>query len=80
MTETSEKTKLQVAQESMLPKNFIATDENILAYLRRSHKIAEIATLTEKDALITSFGERLDIAVSEEEWQEAGTYPTNRRK
>lgn len=72
MTETSEKTKLQVMQETILPKISTATDENILAYLRRSHKIAEIATLTEKDALIVSFCEQFNITVSDEEWQSAG--------
>lgn len=72
MTETSQKTKLPITQESVLPKIAAATNEDILAYLQRSHKIAEIATLTENDALIVSFCEELDITVSDEEWQSAG--------
>lgn len=73
MTETSEKNKSQIAQkESILPKISTATDEEILAYLRRSHKIAEIATLAETDTFIVSLCEKLNITVSDEEWQSAG--------
>ena len=40
MAETLVKTELQVAQESALPEISPATNEAIVAYLRRSHKLA----------------------------------------
>ncbi len=49
-----------------------ATDADIIAYLRRSYKIAEIATLAERDALVLASCKQLGIAVSDDEWQAAG--------
>jgi hypothetical protein len=50
------------------------TDAEILAYLRRSAKIMEIATLAERDILILTMCEQLGITISDEEWQGAGDY------
>lgn len=72
MPETLEITELQSVQESGLPEISPATDADILAYLRRSHKIAEIATLAEHEALILALCEQHGITVSEEELQVAG--------
>jgi len=66
MTETLEKT---------LPlhiKVSPATDEAIIAYLRRSQKIADFAALVEQEALILDLCEQFNLTVSEEEWQAAG--------
>jgi parvulin-like peptidyl-prolyl isomerase len=49
-----------------------ATDADIVAYLRRSHKIADVAALAEQDALILKLCEQLGITVSDAEWQTAG--------
>ncbi|BAZ29077.1 PpiC-type peptidyl-prolyl cis-trans isomerase [Cylindrospermum sp. NIES-4074] len=49
-----------------------ATDAQILAYLRRSTKLAEIAALAERDALILAVCEQLEITISDAEWQKAG--------
>lgn len=54
------------------PKILPATDAAIAAYLRRSYKIAEIAALAEREALILSTCEQLGISVSEQELQAAG--------
>lgn len=59
-------------QEPVFPEVSVATDSDILAYLRRSHKIAHIAALVEQDALILNFCEKFNITVSDEEWQAAG--------
>jgi parvulin-like peptidyl-prolyl isomerase len=59
-------------QEPVLPEVSVATDADILAYLHRSHKIAHIAALAEQDALILNFCEKLNVTVSDEEWQAAG--------
>ena len=72
MPETLEVTELQSVQESGLPEISPATDSGILAYLRRSHKIAEIAALAEHEALILALCEQRGITVSEEELQAAG--------
>lgn len=64
-------TELQL-KEPVLPKVPVATDSDILAYLRRSHKIAHIAELAEQDALILNFCGKLNVTVSDEEWQAAG--------
>ncbi|MDZ8106215.1 MAG: peptidylprolyl isomerase [Nostoc sp. DedQUE12a] len=48
------------------------TDADIIAYLRRSCKIAEITALSERDALILRTCEQLGITVSDEELQAAG--------
>ncbi len=49
-----------------------ATNEEIIAYLSYSHKLAEIATLAEQDAMILSVCEQLEITATDEELQEAG--------
>lgn len=72
MKETLEKTELQSVQEPVLQKVSSATDTDIFTYLRRSHKIAEIAALAERDALVLSLCEKLNITVSDQEWQAAG--------
>lgn len=72
MKGTLEKTESLSEQESALPKINPATDEDIIAYLRHSHKIAEIAALAERDALILDICEQLSITTSEEELQAAG--------
>jgi parvulin-like peptidyl-prolyl isomerase len=72
MQETLEAKQLQSAKESALPEISPATDADILAYLRRSHKIAEIAGLTERESLIVALCEHFSITVSDEELQAAG--------
>jgi parvulin-like peptidyl-prolyl isomerase len=72
MPETLEVTELQSVQESALPEISPATDADIIAYLRRSHKIADIAALAEREALILAFCEQFGITVSNEELQAAG--------
>ncbi|MEA5552444.1 peptidylprolyl isomerase [Anabaena cylindrica UHCC 0172] len=64
MQETLEKLSLK----DILP----STDEKILAYLRYSYKLAEIADLAEHDTLILNVCEQLSITVSEAELQVAG--------
>lgn len=49
-----------------------ATDADVVAYLRRSHKIADFAALAERDALILKLCQQLSINVSDAEWQAAG--------
>lgn len=71
MPETLETTDLQ-SMEFALPEISPATNEDIIAYLRRSHKIAEIATLAERDTLVLDICEQLSITISEEELQTAG--------
>lgn len=72
MNETLEKNKLQHVQEFALPKIPPATNEDIIAYLRHSHKIAEIVALAEHEALVLGICEQLGITVSNEELQAAG--------
>jgi parvulin-like peptidyl-prolyl isomerase len=72
MQKALEVTPLQPLRESALPQIEPATDEDIIAYLRRSHKIAEIAALAEHDALILSICEKLSTTVSDEELQAVG--------
>ncbi|HEY9597947.1 MAG TPA: peptidylprolyl isomerase [Cyanophyceae cyanobacterium] len=72
MQKTLETTQLQPVKESALPGISPATDEDIIAYLRRSHKIAEIAALAEHEALILALCEQRGITVSEQELQAAG--------
>jgi hypothetical protein len=47
-----------------LPQINLATDADIIAYLRRSYKIAEIATLAEPVAVILDTCAKLNITVS----------------
>ncbi|MBE9009694.1 peptidylprolyl isomerase [Pseudanabaenaceae cyanobacterium LEGE 13415] len=49
-----------------------ASDTEILAYLHRSCRIAEVTTATEQDAVVRSICDQLGITVSDEEWQAAG--------
>jgi len=49
-----------------------ASDAEILAYLRRSAKLAEIAALAEQDLLILTICKQLEITISDTEWQAAG--------
>lgn len=72
MQETLSATEQQPVQESALLETSTATDEDIIAYLRRSHKIAEIAALAEREALVLSICEQLGVTVSDEELQAAG--------
>jgi parvulin-like peptidyl-prolyl isomerase len=55
-----------------IPEITPATDEQILAYLRRSCHLAEVAASAEQDAVVLSLCEQLGITVSDEEWQAAG--------
>lgn len=54
------------------PEVSSATDADIITYLRRSCKIAEIAALAERDALILRTCEEFGLTVSDEELQAAG--------
>jgi parvulin-like peptidyl-prolyl isomerase len=63
---------MSALQEPTQPKIASATDEEIIAYLRHSYKIAEIATLAEQKALILKTCQELKITVSDEELQAAG--------
>lgn len=62
----------QTLEKLALPEIPPATDVAILAYLRRSYQIAEIAGSAEREALILGACEQLGITVSEEELQMAG--------
>jgi parvulin-like peptidyl-prolyl isomerase len=55
-----------------LPEIAPATDEEIVAYLRRSYKLAEMAALAERDALVLGVCEQRGITVTDEELQAAG--------
>jgi len=72
MTQTLDKTELESADKFVLPEISPATNEDVIAYLRRSHKIAEVAALTECDALVLSICEQFGITISDEELQAAG--------
>jgi len=72
MTQTLEKTELESAEKFVLPEISPATNEDVIAYLRRSHKIAEVAALAECDALVLNICEQIGITVSDEELQAAG--------
>ncbi len=72
MTETLEKTELDIAQKLTLSEITPATSEEVVAYLRYSYKIAEFSALAEQDALILDVCDRLGITVSDEELQNAG--------
>ncbi|ARV61420.1 peptidylprolyl isomerase [Nostocales cyanobacterium HT-58-2] len=50
----------------------LATDVEVLTYLRRGAKFAEIAAKAERDAAVLANCEKLGITVSDEEWQAAG--------
>lgn len=72
MTETLLAPDLNPAQQTELLEVPSATNEDIIAYLRYSHKIAEVATLTERNTLILKTCEKLGITISDEELQTAG--------
>jgi parvulin-like peptidyl-prolyl isomerase len=55
-----------------LPEIAPVMDAEILAYLRRTCKIAELAASAERDALVLKLCEQLNITLSEQEWQSAG--------
>lgn len=55
-----------------LPDIAPASDAEIVAYLRQSHQIAEIATQAETEALSLRLCEQFGITVSDEEWQATG--------
>jgi parvulin-like peptidyl-prolyl isomerase len=55
-----------------LPTIGSATDAELIAYLRRYHKIADLAALTEEELLITTLCEQLQISISDAELQAAG--------
>ncbi|MBW4656492.1 MAG: peptidylprolyl isomerase [Kaiparowitsia implicata GSE-PSE-MK54-09C] len=55
-----------------LPAIAPATDAEILAYLRCTCKIADLATATEQNSLVLKLCEQLNITLSDEEWQAAG--------
>ncbi|NEO02951.1 MAG: peptidylprolyl isomerase [Moorea sp. SIO3I7] len=67
MTQTTE-----TLEKPLLLETSPVTDADIIAYLRRSRKFAEIATLAEQDALILDLCEEFSITVSDQEWQAAG--------
>lgn len=56
------------------------TNADILAYLRHSHKFAEIANLAQKNAVVLANCQKLGITVSDEEWQAAGDAFRQERK
>ncbi|NJK55218.1 MAG: peptidylprolyl isomerase [Pleurocapsa sp. SU_5_0] len=58
--------------ESLFPKISIASDAEIVDYLRHSSKFAEIAALAEEEALIVKLCQHFGVEVSETEWQEEG--------
>jgi parvulin-like peptidyl-prolyl isomerase len=72
MTETLENTQLESVQEFVLPKIAQATDEDVIAYLRYSHKIAEYAVLAERNAFVLNICEQFGLTVTDEELQTAG--------
>jgi parvulin-like peptidyl-prolyl isomerase len=72
MQQTMEATQVQSLQEFPLPEISLATNEDIIAYLRRSHKIAEIAAQAEREVLILAYCEQYGITLSDEEVQAAG--------
>jgi parvulin-like peptidyl-prolyl isomerase len=54
------------------PKILPATDDRILQYLRRSYQVAEISISAEREDFILETCDRLNIQVTDEEWQAAG--------
>jgi parvulin-like peptidyl-prolyl isomerase len=72
LTETLEKNKVDDTQKLTLPDIVVATDGELIAYLRYSHKVAELASLAERDAIILFACGQLGIEISDDELQEAG--------
>ncbi|MEH2255412.1 peptidylprolyl isomerase [Nostoc sp.] len=72
MTEQLEQTlPLKVLTNEPVPGH-PATDAEILTYLRRSAKFAEIAIAAEHEALVLANCNQLGIEISDDEWQAAG--------
>jgi parvulin-like peptidyl-prolyl isomerase len=61
-----------IAATLKLPEISPATNVDILAYLRHSYKMAEIAAHAQEYALILAISQQLEINVSEDELQLAG--------
>lgn len=59
-------------EQLVAPKISAATDAEIVAYLRRTGKIAEIAAMAERETLILNTCQQLNMTVSEEELQASG--------
>ncbi|NEU78041.1 peptidylprolyl isomerase [Nostoc sp. UIC 10630] len=55
-----------------MPEIALATDEDVIAYLRSCHKIAEYAVLAERNACVLSMCQQLDLTVTDEELQTSG--------
>lgn len=72
MTETLERSKVDYTQNLTLPEITAATDSELVAYLKYSRKIAELAALAQRDILISAICERLGIEISDDELQESG--------
>ena len=68
MTQALESEKLTLKPSQTSPP----TDSEIVAYLRRSRKFAETVALVERDALVLDFCAKINLDISEEEWQAAG--------
>lgn len=64
--------ELDSAEKFVLSEISPATNEDVITYLRRSHKIAEFAALAERDAVVLNICDRLGITVSDEELQAVG--------
>jgi len=62
----------ETLEKLVLPEILPATDEEIVAYLRRSCQIAKIAASTERETLILSICEQLGVTVADEELQAVG--------
>ena len=67
MAETLKNTEL-VSVSEIAP----ATDEDVIAYLRYSHKIAEYAVLAERNAFVLNICQQFGLTVTDEELQTAG--------
>lgn len=73
LTDEAERSQKSIPQEGFTTQQIpSATDMDVIAYLRRSTKFAEIAALAERDAQILAACEKFKITVTEEELQAAG--------
>lgn len=69
----AERSQKSIPQEGFTAQQISpATDADVIAYLRRSAKFAEIVALAERDAQILAACEKFGIRVSEEEVQATG--------
>ncbi|WP_375443204.1 peptidylprolyl isomerase [uncultured Nostoc sp.] len=64
--------ELKSIEKFALPEIALATNEDVIVYLRYSHKIAEYAALAEHDALVLRICEEFGITIADEELQAAG--------